>query len=90
MCLAIPMQIVELTPEAGGVCDAGGSRLPVNLMFISEPRVGDYVLIHAGYAIERIDTVQAEAQLAEWNALTLAMEGRAPAPEGEGGASPPP
>lgn len=75
MCLAIPMQVIEIASDGSGVCDADGSRLPVNLRFIDEPRVGDYVIVHAGYAIERWDTQVAEAQLAELREITLALEG---------------
>ena len=83
MCLAIPMKIVEITAD-GGICDADGSRVPVNLMFIDAPRVGDYVIVHAGYALERWNTQVAEAQLAELRALTQALEGEAPPPPGDG------
>jgi hydrogenase expression/formation protein HypC len=70
------MQVIEIAPDGRGVCDADGSRLPVSLIFIDDPRVGDYVIVHAGYAIERWDTQVAEAQLADLRTLALALEGQ--------------
>ena len=58
MCLGIPMKIVE---RAGNdaVAESGGVRKEVRLDLLREVEVGDYVLIHAGYAIERLDTAEA-------------------------------
>ncbi len=61
MCIAVPMQIVELNyPMA--VCEAKGVRKEVNLMLIEEERVkeGDYVMVHVGCAIEVIDEKEAK------------------------------
>lgn len=61
MCIAVPMRIVELNyPMA--VCEAKGVRREVNLMLIEEDRVrvGDYVVVHVGTAIEVIDEREAE------------------------------
>ncbi len=61
MCIAVPMRIVELDyPMA--VCEAKGVRREVNLMLIEEDRVrvGDYVVVHVGTAIEVIDEREAE------------------------------
>ncbi|MBN1885577.1 MAG: HypC/HybG/HupF family hydrogenase formation chaperone [Candidatus Krumholzibacteriota bacterium] len=58
MCLGIPMRIVEAEgPEA--VVESGGVRKNVRLDLVDGLRVGDYVLVHTGYAIERVDEKEA-------------------------------
>ena len=53
MCVAIPLKITEINGmEAVGVCD--GVRRPVRLDFIRDPKPGEYVIVHAGFAIERV------------------------------------
>ena len=53
MCVAIPLKITEINgKEAVGVRD--GVRCPVRLDFIKEPKPGEYVIVHAGFAIERV------------------------------------
>lgn len=62
MCLAIPLRLVEVH---GGeaVAEANGVRRSIRVDFIREPRVGDYVIVHAGFAIERLREEQALANL---------------------------
>ena len=70
MCLAVPGQIV--TREAGvGVVDVRGNRLRAGLALVPEAREGDWVLVHAGFAITTITPQDA----AETNALLDQMEG---------------
>ena len=64
MCLAVPLEIVELRESSKAVVRSGDSSLEVDVSLLSAPRVGDYVLVHAGYAIETIDAAQAEETLA--------------------------
>lgn len=63
MCLAIPGQIVALGDEAGplrtGLVDFGGVRKTVNLAFVPEANLNDYVLVHVGFALTRIDEHEA-------------------------------
>jgi len=63
MCLAVPMKLVELDAEDMGVADFDGARCRVNLSMIENPAVGDYVIVHAGFAIERLDPVEADLRL---------------------------
>lgn len=63
MCLAVPMKLVELDDAGGGVADLDGTRYDVDLTLIEEPRLGDFLIVHAGYAIERLDREEAEARL---------------------------
>jgi hydrogenase expression/formation protein HypC len=58
MCLAVPFKIVAIEGETATV-DAEGVRMPVCLLLIQEAKVGDYVIVHAGFALEKIDMSQA-------------------------------
>ena len=53
MCLAVPMKLVELRDETRGIADLDGSRHEVDLSLIANPGLGDYVIVHAGFAIEK-------------------------------------
>jgi hydrogenase expression/formation protein HypC len=59
MCLAIPMKLIQ-KKENNGKVETGGVVYDVNLTLVPDAGIGDYLLIHAGFAIEKID--QAEAQ----------------------------
>lgn len=52
MCLAVPLQIVELDGQ-NAVVELDGIRRTANVAFIPDPRVGDHVLVHAGFAIQK-------------------------------------
>ena len=84
MCLAVPGRVVEIagTDELRTArVDFGGVVRPACLAYVPEAQVGDYVLIHVGFAISRIDEVVARetyAALAELGALELPEEGDAP------------
>jgi hydrogenase expression/formation protein HypC len=58
MCLAIPLRLVELNGKEA-VAEANGVRRTIRVDFIREPKVGDYVIAHAGFAIERMNEQQA-------------------------------
>lgn len=62
MCLAIPMQLVERT-DFQGVVEAQGVRRTISLMLFPEAEVGEHVLVHAGYAIARVDAEEARITL---------------------------
>ena len=73
MCIAVPMRIVEINyPMA--VCEAKGVRREVNLMLLdeSEVKVGDYVVVHVGTAIEVIREEEAKEV---WELLDRIAEG---------------
>jgi len=63
MCLAVPMRIVELN-GCDAVCDIDGVRRRIRVDFIKEPAIGDYVISHAGFAIEKLGEKQAALNLA--------------------------
>lgn len=63
MCLAIPGRVIEVN-EAGGLragrVQFGGVVRQVSLDFVPEASVGDYVMVHVGFAISKVDAVEAE------------------------------
>lgn len=66
MCLAVPGKIIEIktadpAPATGavGTVDFQGSRLDVSLAFVPEAKVGDWVLVHAGFALNVLDEQEA-------------------------------
>jgi hydrogenase expression/formation protein HypC len=65
MCLAVPAQLVE-HDGVEGVADLHGNRLRVTTLLTPEARVGDWVLIHAGFTIQRLDS---EAARLTWSIL---------------------
>lgn len=64
MCLAIPALVIERLQADEAIIDAGGVRKRVSLALVSEAAAGDYVIVHAGYAISRLDPEEAAHTLA--------------------------
>ncbi|MDD2501930.1 MAG: HypC/HybG/HupF family hydrogenase formation chaperone [Geobacter sp.] len=63
MCLGVPMQILEINDDVV-VAEIDGVRREASLMMLGEPvQVGDYLIVHAGFAIARIDPAEAEETL---------------------------
>ena len=62
MCLAYPMKVIELKKRRAKV-SADGIKREVNIEFIKGIKIGDYVMIHAGFAIERFDAKKAKETL---------------------------
>jgi hydrogenase expression/formation protein HypC len=71
MCLAIPAQVVALQDDAMALVDVGGVRKQVSLALVPEASLGDYVIVHVGYAIGRLDPDEAERTLALFGALQV-------------------
>lgn len=63
MCYAIPAKIMELGGDTA-VVDYGGVEKKVNVTLVEKPKVGDYILIHAGFAIKKLQKKSAEESLA--------------------------
>ncbi len=63
MCLGVPMQIVSIENETA-IAEMDGVRREASLMMLSdEVAPGDYIIVHAGFAISRIDPAEAEDTL---------------------------
>ena len=62
MCLGIPGKVIEIRDDAGlpmGKVDFGGVRRRVSLAYVPEAKVGDFCLVHVGFAISRLDEEEA-------------------------------
>ncbi|HET6719650.1 MAG TPA: HypC/HybG/HupF family hydrogenase formation chaperone [Rhodocyclaceae bacterium] len=81
MCLAIPCKVCELRADDTAVIEVGGIRKEISLALVEDVAVGDYVIVHVGYALTRLDPEEAEktlqtfAELGEINAENLAELG---------------
>ncbi len=73
MCLALPARLVEKLEGDQGLVDLGGVKKPVSLALVPEAVVGDYVIVHVGFAIGLIDPEEAARTLA----LFAEMEAKA-------------
>ncbi len=62
MCLAIPSKIIEIKDNMG-VIDVAGVRRETSLLLLEAPQVGDWVIVHAGFAIQKIDEAAAQESL---------------------------
>ena len=60
MCLAIPARVVEKLEGDQAVVDLSGVRKPVSLALVPEAQVGDYVIVHVGFAISKVDEPEAK------------------------------
>lgn len=87
MCLAVPMQVVALRSEDGGeepqvaVVESGGIRKEIRLEMVDRiPDVGEYVIIHAGFALRSLSIAEAECNLALMREMAESLEkqGRLP------------
>ncbi|HCZ13474.1 MAG TPA: hydrogenase assembly protein HupF [Candidatus Accumulibacter sp.] len=64
MCLALPCRIVELRPDQQALIDVAGVGKEISLALVDDIAVGDYVIVHVGYALTRLDPEEAEKTLA--------------------------
>jgi hydrogenase expression/formation protein HypC len=62
MCLAVPLKIISIKGKMG-IGELGRVKKKVSLMLLDKVKVGDYVLLHAGFAINKLETKEAEELL---------------------------
>ena len=77
MCLAIPAQVVELRPDDNALVDLAGVKKEISLALVEGVAVGDYVIVHVGYALNKLDPEEAAKTLklfAEMGELAFADE----------------
>ena len=75
MCLAIPMKIKSISNNRATV-EVGGVDYQANLDLVSDAKVGDYVIVHAGFAIEKLDEEAALESLEIWREIAEFTEKR--------------
>jgi hydrogenase expression/formation protein HypC len=77
MCLAVPGRVLSVHEESGTTMaqvDFGGARKKVCLAYLPETRVGEYVIVHVGFAIQRLDEEAARETLATFARLGVLEE----------------
>lgn len=62
MCIAIPGKVVEIAGAVAKV-DVAGTRKEASLMLMEDVQIGDYVIVHAGFAIQKVDDAEAQETL---------------------------
>jgi hydrogenase expression/formation protein HypC len=75
MCLAIPALVVKRLEGDDALIDLGGVRKSISLALVPDAAEGDYVIVHVGYAISRLDPDEAQKTLALFAELDGASEG---------------
>jgi hydrogenase expression/formation protein HypC len=75
MCLAIPVQVIAILAEQWVEAVIGGVRCKVSTALIEPVEVGDYVIVHAGFAIARLDVEEAEITLALFDEIAAHLRG---------------
>lgn len=69
MCLAVAAEVTKVIDEFSAEVELKGVAMTISTMLVPKLEVGDYVLVHAGFAIEKIDRVAAEENLRVWREL---------------------
>lgn len=70
MCLAIPSKIIKINEaRVEAEVEVGGVVKRANLTFLDNPKIGEYVLLHAGFAIQKIDKEKALETLKLWKEI---------------------
>ena len=70
MCLAIPAEIVEIRPENQAVVNVGGVKKEISLTLLAESvEVGDFVIIHVGFALSKLDKEMAQQTLKDFEEM---------------------
>ncbi len=85
MCLAIPVRVEQILDDETALADIGGVRKEVNVTLIEDLAVGDYVILHVGYALNKIDPEEAERTLQLFSELDEAGRREALEQAGAGG-----
>ena len=72
MCLAVPLKLIEINGKEA-IGESMGMRRSVRVDFIDDPQPGDYVIVHAGFAIERLPEEQALEDIGAWEDVRDAL-----------------
>lgn len=69
MCLGIPAQIIERLDDDRAIIDLGGIQKEISVALVPDVVVGDFVIVHVGYALTRLDENEARKTLALFEAM---------------------
>jgi hydrogenase expression/formation protein HypC len=68
MCLAVPAEIVEIEGNTATL-DFGGARRKANISLLEDAKIGDYVIVHVGYAIQKLSKEEALESQKIWEEI---------------------
>jgi hydrogenase expression/formation protein HypC len=74
MCLAVPMKLIDISGQGIGKVDSGGVKADVVLTMVPHARLGDYLIVHAGFGIEVLDDEEARIRLDLFRQLAEAYQ----------------
>lgn len=74
MCLAIPAKVVQRLDNDQALVEVGGVRNRISLLLVEGVDVGDYVIVHVGFAIARLDAEEAQKSLALFDEIARHLE----------------
>lgn len=63
MCLAIPVKVEQLLDDEQALVDLSGVKTTISLALVDDVKVGDFVILHVGYALNKLDPEEAEETL---------------------------
>lgn len=75
MCLALPARVIEVTGDALAVVELGGVRKTINKLLVPDAMPGDYVIVHVGHAIGKVDPIEAQRTLELFAELAARQSG---------------
>ena len=73
MCLAVPLKLIEIDGK-NGIGEVNGITRKIRLDFVKEPKIGDYVIVHAGFVIEKLLEKQGKEILESWSEVEDAVQ----------------
>lgn len=74
MCLAIPAKVVQRLDNDQALVEVGGVRNRISLLLVDGVDVGDYVIVHVGFAIARLDAEEAQKSLALFDEIARHLD----------------
>ncbi|MDD2889646.1 MAG: HypC/HybG/HupF family hydrogenase formation chaperone [bacterium] len=74
MCLGIPVEVVKINDEETALIELTGVQKEINIQLVPQVKIGDWVILHAGFAIEIIDEKEAEKTLDSFRELMEASK----------------
>lgn len=74
MCLAIPALVEQLNADGSAVVNLGGVRQAISLALVEDIEAGDYVIVHAGFALQKLDLAEAEHTLQLFEAMSAEID----------------
>jgi hydrogenase expression/formation protein HypC len=74
MCLAIPVKVTALPGDQWAEIEVGGIHSRISIALVDEVAVGDYLIVHAGFAITRLDVAEAEKTLVLFEQIAARLQ----------------